>query len=258
VKVSGCVIAKDEADRIEACLASLSFCDEVLVLDSGSRDGTQEICRRLGARVVETDWPGWIAQKNRAAETAAHDWVLSIDADERIDDGLRDAIQALRASGPGAERPAAYEVRRRVWYLGRWLKHGGLYPEWRARLFDRRRARWGGTDPHDHLLADGPVERIRSGHLEHHSFRSLTDHMAKMNRFSSVAAEEMARKGRRTGVAALLLRPTWHFFRTYVLRLGFLDGKPGLIYARVASHYVLAKYAKLWELSRTKPESPAR
>ena len=141
MKISAVIIAKDEARHIVACVESVAFCDEVLVVDSGSTDATPEFARRAGARVVVTDWPGYVAQKNRAVSLAAHDWVLSLDADERVDAALKSAIEALRA---GAEPDAAaYEVRRHTFYLGRWINHGGWYPEWRARLFDRRRACWG-------------------------------------------------------------------------------------------------------------------
>jgi glycosyltransferase involved in cell wall biosynthesis len=253
MRISACVIAKDEADRIGPCLDSLAFCDEVLVLDSGSRDGTPDLCRGRGARVVETDWPGWVAQKNRAASLASHDWVLSLDADERLDEDLRRRLEEVRSGRePGADGPVAYEMRRRLFYMGRWLKHGGLYPEWRARLFDRRRARWGGGDPHDRIETDGPVERIRDGHIDHHSYRSLSDHLAKLDRFSTAAAEEMARRGKRCSLFSLLWRPRLHFLKSYLLRLGFLDGRPGLVFAQLSSAYTLAKYAKLWEMTRGK------
>ena len=162
--ISACVIAMNEVDRIGRCLDSLSFCDEIVVVDSGSTDGTQALCREKGARVIETDWPGWVAQKNRAVEAATHDWILSLDADERVDDTLRAAIEGLRDGALEAgDGPSAYALCRKVWYLGRWIRHGGWYPEWRLRLFDRRRSRWGGTDPHDTLETDGRTEKIRPG-----------------------------------------------------------------------------------------------
>ncbi len=251
-RISACVIAKDEADRIDRCLASVAWCDEVVVLDSGSRDDTVERCRRAGARVIETDWPGWVRQKQRAVEAAANDWVFAIDADERVDEPLRAAIENLRDAGaldrPGA--PAAWEVCRRVWFLGRWIRHGGWYPEWRARLFDRRRARWAGVDPHDRVEADGAVARITDGHLEHHTFRSFEDFVAKMNRFGTVSAREKDARGRRARLSDVVLRPPFRFFRMYVLRRGFLDGRAGYILARLASTSVFLKYAKLWDMQQ--------
>ena len=256
MRISACIIAKDEADRIAACIASVRFLDEVLVLDSGSRDGTQDICRRLGARVVETDWPGWVAQKNRAADAAANDWVLSLDADERVDAGLRADLERLKAAhAEGPADVAAYEVPRRVHALGRWIRHGGWYPEWRVRLFDRRRGRWGGMDPHDRFETPGRTARLAGGHLEHHTWRSLEEYVARLNRYSTIAARERHARGRKAGLAALVLRPSFRFVRMYLLRLGFLDGWAGFQLARLEAFGVFLKYAKLRELGRP-PQPP--
>jgi glycosyltransferase involved in cell wall biosynthesis len=245
VRISAVIIAKDEAKRIEACVRSVAFCDEVLVLDSGSTDGTQALARAAGARVVETDWPGYIPQKNRAADAAANDWVLSVDADERVDDDLRRAVEAVR--GQEAPTAAGFEVKRRPFYLGRWIRHGGWYPEWRARLFDRRRARWGGVEPHDHLRVDGPVERIRAGDLEHYTYDSIADHVRQIDRFTTIAARERVERGVRRSLGAIVFRPPWAFFRRYVLQAGFLDGRAGFVIATLAAYYVFLKWAKVWE-----------
>lgn len=251
VKISACVIAKDEADRIGACLESLAFCDEIVVLDSGSSDGTPDLCRAAGARVIETDWPGWVAQKNRAVEAATHDWILSLDADERVDAALRGEIEALRdARLAAASSPRAYEVTRRVFYLGRWIDHGGWYPEWRIRLFDRRAARWGGIDPHDKVETSAPVERIQRGNLEHYTYRSIADHLQQMNRFTDVGAQQLYERGKRGGFWAMLLRPPWRFVHMYLLRRGFLDGKAGFVVAVLHAYAGFLKYAKLWERTR--------
>lgn len=249
--LSAVIIAKDEADRIEPCLRSVAFCDEIVVLDSGSSDDTVAICRAHGATVIETDWPGYVAQKNRALEHATHDWVLSLDADERVDDALRTAIEALRTGAlqqPGT--PRCYAVTRKTFHLGRWIRHGGWYPEWRARLFDKGHVRWAGVDPHDRIETDGPVVRIREGNLEHFSYRSLDDHLRQMNRFTRIAADEMYARGRRATLASVLLRPAWHFFHMYILRLGFLDGRAGFTLAKLDAWYVFLKYTKLWERVR--------
>ncbi len=252
VKLTAAIIAKDEADRIGPCLESLAFADEIVVLDSGSADDTVAVCRAHGARVIETDWPGWVKQKRRAVEAASNDWVLSLDADERVDDELCAVILDLARARPGeaADGPAAYEMTRQTRYLGRWIRHGGWFPEWRVRLFDRRRARWGGVDPHDRVEVSGPVERIRHGKILHHSFRSLADHVRQVNRFTSVSADEMLARGRRPGVLSMLVRPPYHAFRMYVLRLGFLDGWPGFVAAGMNGWYVFLKYAKAWERGR--------
>lgn len=252
MKISACVIAKDEADRIAPCLESLGFCDEIVVLDSGSTDATVAVARAHGARVLETDWPGWVAQKNRAVAAARHDWVLSLDADERVDDALRSAIEAVRRqrSGDEPQGAVAYEVTRMTRYLGRWMRHGGWYPEWRVRLFDRRRAAWGGIDPHDRVEVRGPVVRLATGNLLHASYRSLADHVRQVNRFTSVSADEMLARGRRPGAWAMLVRPPFHAIRMYVVRGGFLDGWPGFVAATMYGWYVFLKYAKAWERGR--------
>ncbi|MDJ0520626.1 MAG: glycosyltransferase family 2 protein [Planctomycetota bacterium] len=251
IPISACIIAKDEADRIEACIASVAFCDEILVLDSGSSDGTPDLARAAGARVIETDWPGWVKQKNRAVEAAENDWILSLDADERVDAELRTSIERLRDEQLGDEStPRVYEVNRKVFYLGRWIRHGGWYPEWRARLFHRDHARWGGVDPHDRIECEGRPERIRSGHLDHYTYRSMEDQLHQMARFSKAKAAAMHANGARASLLGMLLRPTWRFLHNYVLRLGFLDGRSGYVLAKINAHYTFTKYAQLWELAR--------
>jgi len=247
MKISACIIAKDEADGIADCVKSVSFCDEVLVLDSGSRDGTPSIARGAGAKVVETDWPGWVAQKQRAVTMAEHDWVLSLDADERVDARLREAIERLRA---GAEpSAAAFEMTRHVHYLGRWIDHGGWYPEWRVRLFDRRRAKWGGIDPHDRVETPGPVVRLPEGEIHHFTYRSIAEHLRQIDRLTTDAAREKVAAGKRGSLLGMCLRPPARFLKMYVLRGGFLDGRAGFVLAVLGSYYVFLKYAKVWELS---------
>lgn len=256
IPISACVIAKNEADRIGPCLASLAFCDEIVVLDSGSTDGTQGLCRAAGARVIETDWPGWVKQKNRAVEAATHDWVLCLDADERVDADLRAAIEGLRAGVLGSPgTPWAYEVKRKVWYLGQWIRHGGWYPEWRARLFHRGHARWGGVDPHDRVEHEGKAARIHDGDLEHHTYRSMEDHLRQIILFSGEGAKQMHARGRRATWLDLWLRPAWRFVHVYLIRLGFLDGRAGYVVARLGAYFTFLKYARLWDLARQESES---
>jgi glycosyltransferase involved in cell wall biosynthesis len=256
MRISACIITKDEADRIAACVESVRFLDEVVVLDSGSRDGTPDICRRLGARVIETDWPGYVAQKNRAADAAENDWVFSLDADERVDAGLRADLERLKAAhAEGAPPMAAYAVPRRVHALGRWIRHGGWFPEWRLRLFDRRQGRWGGLDPHDRFETGGPTARLRGGYLEHHTWRSLEDYVARLNRYSSLAARGMHARGLRAALWSVVFRPAFRFVRMYFLRLGFLDGWAGFQLARLEAFGAFLKYAKLRELGRRAPQA---
>ncbi len=230
--LSAVIIARDEADRIEDAIRSVAFADECVVLDSGSRDDTVARARALGARVIETDWPGHVAQKNRALAEARGDWILSIDADERVTEPLRAAILAALAA-PAAD---GYRVARRNWWLGHRLAHGHWYPDRRVRLARRDRARWGGEDPHDVLIVDGRVADL-PGDLDHHPYRSLAEHLATIERYSAIGA-------RRGSWLDVLVRPGWHFFRGYVLRRGFLDGVPGLVVASLGALHTLLKWSR--------------
>ncbi|MGA0060138.1 MAG: glycosyltransferase family 2 protein [Planctomycetota bacterium] len=249
-RLSGVVIAFQEADRIADCLRSLAFCDEILVVDSGSTDGTQDLARSLGARVLERPWPGHVAQKEWAIRAAAHDWVFCLDADERCTATLVDEIKALRAAGFAGH--AGYEMRRRTSYLGRWIRFGGWNPDRKLRLFDRRQGHWGGHDPHDHVQLEGTVGRLR-GRLLHDAYRGLEDHLQTIERYTTIMAEGMHARGRRARPLDLLTRPAARFVRFYVLKLGFLDGWRGLLIACLAARYAQLKYAKLLAMARQQP-----
>ncbi|MBS0380237.1 MAG: glycosyltransferase family 2 protein [Proteobacteria bacterium] len=244
------MITFNEADRIEACLRSLDFCDELLVVDSHSTDDTRARAAALGARVIERDWPGYRSQKQFAVEAASHDWVLCLDADERVTPQLRGEIQALKARGFG---PAAgYSLPRITDYFGRFLRHGNAYPDRLVRLFDRRRGGWSGYEIHENTRIDGPVGRL-AGHLEHFSYRSLTDHLNRMQRYADLMAQALYARGRRCGLTPVLVNPAWRFLRGYVLRLGFLDGWRGLVFALIEANYVRRKYLGLFFRSRGMP-----
>lgn len=249
-KLSACVVTFNEADRIEACLRSLDFCDEMLVVDSHSTDRTRELAASLGARVIERDWPGYRTQKQFAVDAADSDWVLCLDADERVTAALRAEILALRAAGfAGA---AGWSVPRITDYFGRFLRHGNAYPDRLVRLFDRRRGGWAGYEIHENTRIDGPVRRL-AGHLEHYSYRSLSDHLNRMQRYADLMAQALHARGRRCGLAPVLLNPLWRFVRGYLLRLGFLDGWRGLVFALVEANYVRRKYLGLFIRSRGLP-----
>ncbi|HEY5657802.1 MAG TPA: glycosyltransferase family 2 protein [Myxococcota bacterium] len=246
--LSACIVTLDEEDRLGDCLASLRWCDEILVVDSHSTDRTREIAAAAGARVIERDWPGHVAQKEYAVRQARHDWVLCIDADERVSPELEKEIAELRAAGfPDF---AGWTLSRVSSYLGRWIRHGTWYPDLKLRLFDRRRGRWAGRDPHDRVEVDGPVGRLR-GELLHHPYRNLEEHLATIERYTAIMARELNESGRRARLRDLVLRPPARFFVYYVLRGGWLDGWRGLLMAYLAAHYVRLKYAKLWVLQRT-------
>jgi glycosyltransferase involved in cell wall biosynthesis len=247
MKLTACIITFNEADRIEACLRSLSFCDEILVVDSHSTDATREIAGSLGARVMERDWPGYRSQKQFAIEAASNDWVLCLDADERVSEELRTEIEGLRARG--FPDHAGWSVPRITEYFGRFLRHGNTYPDRLIRLFDRRRGGWIGEEIHENTRVTGSVGRL-SGHLEHFSYRSLADHQNRMVRYADLMAQALYARGKRCGLGKVLVNPQWRFFRGYVVRLGFLDGWRGLVFHLVEANYVRRKYLGLYMLSK--------
>lgn len=249
--LSACVIAHNEADRIGDCLRSLAFCDDIVVVDSGSTDATREIAESLGARVLVRAFDGFRTQKDYAVRQARHDWVLCLDADERIGDELRTAIEAAR--GRGFADAAGYRFARMSWYFGRFLRHGTAYPDRVLRLFDRRRGGWrGDREIHEAVSVDGPLATLR-GDLLHYPFRSLLQMLDKKQGYAAMMAEHEHARGKRASLARLLLSPGWRFFRSYVLRLGFLDGMPGLLEAFVSANYVRQKSIMLWLLQHGQP-----
>jgi len=248
--LSAVLITRDAHAQLEACLQSVAFADEILVVDSGSTDGTRELAARRGARVIEQDWLGFGPQKQFAVQAAKHDWVLCIDADERVSVPLAESIRAALAS-PAA---GAFTMARRNRFLGRWLAHGEGYPDWSLRLFDRRRARWSEDPVHEKVIADEPPTSL-SGDLLHESADDLGRYLEKQNRYSSLAAEALAAAGRRACVVQLLGSPIVRFLRFYVLRLGFLDGLPGLVHIAIGCQTSFMKYAKLIELQRERGPS---
>ncbi|MHB8764273.1 MAG: glycosyltransferase family 2 protein [Deferrisomatales bacterium] len=245
-RLSATVICKDEVEKIRGCLESVRFCDEVVVVDSGSTDGTVAICRELADRVVERDWPGYVAQQNFAREQARGEWVLSIDADERV---TPDLAREIREALGGPTPVDGFRITRHVHYLGRWIDHSGWYPEPRVRLFRRDRGRWEGVDPHYDVAVEGALGRLR-GEIVHYTYDDLADHVHTLNRFSSILAREHGARGRRFSWPALLLRPPLEFLKKYVVKRGFLDGAAGFYVAALSSFYVFLKFAKLWEAER--------
>ena len=249
MQVSACVISFQEEDRIERCLASLAFCDEVFVLDSGSTDRTRERALAMGARVEVQPFLGHRRQKQRAAELAEHDWILSLDSDECLSAALRDELEALvRAAVPADV--SAVSMPRQNRYLGRVMRHGMFWPDRKVRLFDRRRASWGGTDPHDRVeVAAGRVLAL-DGAIEHDSYRSFDEHRATVDRFAAIAARAMAEEGRRASLFDPWLRAGAAFLKGAVLKGGVLDGWRGLVAAAMSARYDRKKYALLRGLQR--------
>jgi glycosyltransferase involved in cell wall biosynthesis len=246
-KLSACIITLNEADRIEVCLAALGFCDEIVVVDAHSSDATRSIATRLGARVIERDWPGYRSQKQFATDAASHDWVLSVDADERVTPALRTEIEALRAGGFVGAR--GWTIPRLTDYFGRFLRHGNAWPERQIRLYDRRAAHWVGYEVHEKIAVDGAVGALRQP-LEHYAYRDLDDHLAKLDRYASLMAAQMYASGRRSGLLRVLINPAWRMFRGIFIKGGFLDGWRGWLFHVAEAGYVRRKYLRLWALSR--------
>lgn len=243
--ISAVLITKNAAGQLADCLASVAFCDEIVVVDSGSDDGTAEIAGQHGARVIQSEWRGFGPQKQFAVEQANHDWVLCIDADERVSERLRESILAV---SPAPSFPA-YRFARCNKFMGRYLKHGEGYPDWSVRLFDRRHAHWSDDAVHEKVVFTGE-EGTLQGDLLHESAESLESYLAKQNRYSTLAAKEALASGKRATVMHLLLSPSLRFLKFYVLRLGLLDGLPGLVHILVGCGASCAKYAKMLAFQR--------
>jgi glycosyltransferase involved in cell wall biosynthesis len=246
-KLSACIITLNEADRIGACVAALDFCDEIVVVDAHSSDATRDIAARAVARVLERDWPGYRSQKQFATDAASHDWVLSVDADERITPALRAEICALRAGGFAGAR--GWTIPRLTEYFGRFLRHGNAWPERQIRLYHRRSARWVGYEVHEKIAVDGQVGALRQP-LEHFAYRSLDDQLAKLDRYAGLMAVQMFAAGRRAGLAQVLIHPAWRLVRGMFIKLGILDGWRGWLFHIAEAGYVRRKYLRLWALSR--------
>ena len=252
VPVTVTVITFNEAAHIRAALESVAWADEIIVVDSESTDDTVALARPLATTVIVRPWPGYVAQKNFAAAQATHDWILSIDADERVSPPLGDDLRALLAAGPAA---AGYRLPRVTFHLGRWIRSTDWYPDYQLRFYDRRRARWTGRHVHESVAADGPVVDLR-GELLHYAYRDLAHHLQTMDRYTTLAARQMHEDGRRAGWLDLALHPPAAFLRNYVLRGGFRDGVPGLVISAMNARYVGLKFAKLWELCSPSTSTP--
>jgi len=244
--LSATLIARDEARNIARAVRSLACADEVIVVDGGSADDTAAIAQSLGARVVVHPFEGFAAQKNFASVQARHDWILSLDADEELDAAAQQAVERWKASEP---RAAGYRLARRARYLGRWIRHSGWYPDYKLRLYDRRRGRFEGAYVHESVVVDGPVETL-PGEILHYTCDTLEEHRQRLEFYTGLAAREMFDRGERAPWLGRLLLPPWVFTQTYVFRGGVLDGPQGFLIARMAARYVARKFEKLERLRR--------
>ena len=243
--ISACIVACNEADRIEDCIRSVGFCDEVVVVDSGSDDGTPQTARNAGARVIDQAWLGHVAQKEFAIRAASHDWVLCVDADERISDALRKEI--LAHHGNGFAGAIGYHMPRLSDYQGEWIRHGSWYPNRQLRLFDRRRGCWGGINPHDRVDLQGVARKLR-GDLLHYPYRSRSEQLETIDTYTNIAALELQKRGCLFAPWRAVMNPVFRVLRSLLLKRGVLDGRRGLDLALMEARYARLKYVKLLQL----------
>ena len=245
MKITATIITLNEERNIARAIESLRCCDEILIVDSGSVDRTAELAANLGARVIEANWRGYAGQKNWAAEQATHDWVLSLDADEALSEALEAEIWNLKKTGP---RYDGYTMPRLARYLGRWILHCGWYPDRKLRLYDRRKARWVGSFVHESVQVKGHVGHLESNIL-HFTCESLSEHLKTMDRYTTLAAQELAAGRVKVPLSRMIFSPAWTFVKSYVIDRGFLDGPEGLTISYMAAFYTFLKYSKARNMS---------
>ena len=241
----------NEEQNIRRCLESIKWCDEIVVVDSGSTDETLSICREYTDRIFERNWPGFVEQKRFALTQCVHEWVLNVDADEEVSPELRDElIEVLSADMKQQVEQSGYYLLRVVFYLNRWWRKGGWFPEYRLRFFRRKATSWGGEDPHEKALVTGKIAKLNT-ELRHYTYADMSQHARSLNLLSSVAAASMHSRGEDSTLLQMLLNPVYRFIKFYIIKKGFLEGLPGFIVALLEAYYVFLKYAKLWEMERT-------
>ena len=265
-KISAFIICFNEEADISACLNSISFCDEIVVIDSFSADKTVEIAEQYGAKVIQRAWPGYRAQKAFGLASCKHDWVLNLDADERADDELRNAILSELGrkwrvrNGEEAARsdePLGYSVSRVVYFLGRWWRKGGWYPEFRVRFFFSPNVTWGGIDPHEKPIVDGPIE-VLEGELKHFTYRNLGEQLQRLHAHASIAAEEEVKRKDNFNLSSLFFNPISRMLKFYFFKGGYREGIAGVIVAVMEGFYTFFKYARVWELKYSKNDPSFR
>ena len=240
-RISATIVACNEARNLARALRSLACADEIVLVDSGSTDQTPDIAASLGARIIHQPWLGYAAQKNIATGHAQYDWILSLDADEELDAVAQAAILSWKGSQPAAD---AYRFARRARYLGRWILHSGWYPDYKVRLFNRRKAGWQGKYVHESIVVNGRIATM-PGEILHYTCDTLQEHLQRIELYTDLAAEEMRERGETLNFLQRWVDPLWVFIHTYFFRLGVLDGHQGFLIATMAARYVRRKYAKL-------------
>ena len=249
MKITAAIITYNEESNIQAACESVAWADEILVVDSESTDATRELAAGAGARVLVNAWPGFAAQKQFATDNANHDWVFSLDADERVSDQLRDSIKALIENGPTAD---GYRIARRTFYQGRWIRGGGWYPDWQLRLFNRSRGHWKQRHIHESIAMDDSTQvQTLSGDLLHYTVKDASDHHRMIGeRYAPLAAKQMFEEGRRTNGLNVATAGPAAFIRSLILKGGYRDGLAGIAIANFAAHHAFLKHLMLWEMQQ--------
>lgn len=245
--ISGFVICYNEEQQIGDCLKSLDFCDELIVVDSGSTDKTLEIAKAHGAKTFYRGWTGFRDQKAFGLEHCSHDWVINLDADERVSEELKNEIhKVLENSANGKELSDGYDINRVVYFQGRWWRKGGWYPEFRLRFFKKNTIHWGGIDPHEKPICSGSIERI-NGEILHLTYSDFYDQASRLLKYSHIMAREEYKQGKRSNFSKVIFNPIGRFFKFYFVKKGILEGRLGFAVAIMETYYTFLKYLFLWE-----------
>ncbi len=252
-KISAFVVCKNEERHIGLCLESLSFCDEIIVVDSFSTDRTVEICNEYNVRVIQREWPGYRAQKEFACSQMTHEWVICLDADEYVSDELREEIELILQgkSHLSLNSFSGFCLNRVMFYFGKWWRKGGWYPEHRLRFFKKEEARWVGREPHENVEVRGPTAKLK-GELYHFSYEDFSDQLQKLTSHAFTRAKVDFDDGRRASVSDMLVKPWLRFIKFYFFKKGYKEGVPAVVVGITEAFYVFLKYAKLWELQSYK------
>ncbi|MBN1832560.1 MAG: glycosyltransferase family 2 protein [Deltaproteobacteria bacterium] len=248
LRVSAVLVCCDEEDNVERCLESLAWADEIIVVDSFSQDRTVELCRKYTNRIFQREWSGMVQQRAYAVSLARNKWVFAIDADEVVTETLRDEI--LKRLSEDKNKNSGYYIRRHSHYLGKWINHGGWYPDFKLRLFRKDKVHVGGENPHDKCFVHGKTARLK-GEMIHYPYKDISRQLCTIDHYSDIVSERLFKKNSAFPLFKMYIKPPVKFLETYIYKLGFLDGLPGFLISVLSSYYVFMKYAKLWEKRRT-------